>query len=142
MIAAAALDVTATMGSVSLSEKNAVDVLSGTTIGSGGSLFFRNDSHDLTVGTALNTTAVDAPGGTVILETTTSGNLVLTGSIGRNNAMAASVALGSAGTITPPANAFFPNGGPPAVVFADHLEILSANRVSLGTPSRPIHRAI
>ena len=117
-------------------EKNAVDVLSGATVSPGGSFFFRNDSHDLTIGTALNTTAVDAPGGTVILETTTSGNLVLQGSIGRNNAMVGSVALGSAGTITTPANAFFPNGGPPAVVFTDQLEILSANRVSLGAPQQ------
>src|SRR5207249_3646291 len=138
MIAASHLDVTATMGSVSLSGKNAVDVISSANVGPGGSLFFRNDSHPLTIGTTPNTYPVTAPGGTIIVETTTSGDLVLIGSIDTrqlNGGLAGKVALGSAGTII--TNAAFPMGGPPSAVLTSELEILSQNLVSLGMPPQP-----
>ncbi|HEX3885028.1 MAG TPA: hypothetical protein VHW66_20405 [Stellaceae bacterium] len=118
-------------------------MLAGTVSTAAQSFLFRDDSNSLTVGT-LNVSStpgtlfqptalsgVTTKNGSLLIETTTSGNLLLTQAV---NAGSGSVALGSAGTITQNAVAGSITGA--------NLEILSQERVSLGTPADPATNTI
>jgi filamentous hemagglutinin family protein len=119
-VTGSALEVSA-VGPVSLLATNAVPVLASQTTGAGGSSSFqyRNDAVGLTVATVptllesgtgtppndqilsvAGLSGVTTAGASILLETTTSGNLVLNQAV---NAGTSSVTLTSAGTITEPA---------------------------------------
>jgi filamentous hemagglutinin family protein len=140
VITANTLDVFNSGGSVSLPGANAVGTLTGF---ASGTFLFRDDSHTLTVGCVANgdftDCGVSTNGGNIILETTTSGNLVLNQTVNANNNPPADpstilgsapglIALSSAGTITQdPTNGLIVGSG---------LEIQSVGAVSLGAANR------
>src|SRR5271165_419427 len=138
MITANTLDVSDAAGSVSLPGTNAVATLTGFV---GGTFLYRNDSHDLTVGCLSGSCGVSTLGSNIILETTTSGNLILDQTVNANNlpppeigvstilgSAPGMVALSSAGTITQdPTNGLIVGSG---------LEIQSMGAVSLGATNR------
>jgi hypothetical protein len=133
------------VGPVQMGNANAVDTLAASVTGAGNSFLFRNDSNALTIGTVTvdsvsvanvpsgSVSGVTTNNGSIILETTTSGNLVLNQTVNANNGLttlgsgAGSVGLASAGTITQSIA-----GGNDGVIVASGLEVLSAERVSLG----------
>src|SRR5271165_1633211 len=138
MITANTLDVSDAAGSVSLPGTNAVATLTGFI---GGTFLYRNDSQDLTVGCLSGSCGVSTLGSNIILETTTSGNLILDQTVNANNlpppeigvstilgSAPGMIALSSAGTITQdPTNGLIVGSG---------LEIQSVGAVSLGATNR------
>ena len=139
VVTASALEVSA-VGAVSLPDANVVPVLAGQATGAGNSLLYRNDNLGLTIDTVATLleqgtgtppsnqmlsvgalSGVVTNNGNILLETTTAGNLVLSQTV---NAVAGSVALGSAGTITQ---------APAGVLSGSGLEVLAANSVALGS---------
>jgi filamentous hemagglutinin family protein len=139
-IAANTLDVSDPGGSVSLPGANAVGTLTGF---ASGTFLFRDDSHTLTVGCVANGDSTDCGvstnGSNIILETTTSGNLVLNQTVNANNnppidpstilgSTPGLIGLSSAGTITQD-----PTNG---LIVAAGLEIQSGGAVSLGAANR------
>jgi len=112
--------------SVSLGgDLNWVGTLAAKVMKSGASFVFRDDGTNLTIGTVGSESTgtllgVITNGGNIILETTTSGNLVLNQPV---NANGGSLGLASAGTITQSMT---------GVIVASEVEILSKERVSLG----------
>ena len=143
-------------GAVSLPDTNAVPLLAGQVTGSQNSFLFRDDGLNLTVdsvgplletgtGTPPNNQMLSVAGlsgvttnaGNIILETTTSGNLVLSQMVNANNGSAVLgpapglIGLSSAGTITEVVG----DGGNGLIV-GGGLEAVAVNAVSLPAANR------
>ena len=120
------------VGPVSMLDANQVGTLAASVTGAGNSFAFRNDGLDLTIGTVGALSGVTTNLGNIILETTTSGNLVLNQQVNANNGSAilaanpGQIGLASAGSITQSGA-----GGNDGRIIGSSLEAVSVSSTSL-----------
>jgi hypothetical protein len=98
-VIAPSLSVTA-VGPVLMTDANQVGTLAASVTGAGNAFTFRNDSLDLTIGTVGGVSGITTNGGAITLQTTTSGNLILSQPVSTGSSSVSTVTLNSAGTIT------------------------------------------